>query len=319
MLDDDVSRKQDNDSFQSGGSIQARRTDQLVEKDTDHKGLDGDIPEFNAGDTGEDYGETPTHRPVLFRVVALFTALSFIGFIALTTLPPLKAPLADLVTKSTFLRKGMDERLLQAVVKIEVVSHKPGSTVLVEQKSGTGFNIDPAGVIVTNHHVVDGALTIAVAFQDGHVYRATRWYGRPEYDLAVIALEAKNRPAAALDLSARPAPGDEVRVIGNPLGYNNIVVTGKVLQYLAVRDKPGEVFSMDAPIYPGNSGSPVLDRSGRVVGVVFATMRSEENGQERALGLAVPIDDVLRLAESYPPPDIYLSKRKTARLHHCLY
>ena len=86
-------------------------------------------------------------------------------------------------------------------------------------------------------------------------------------------------------------------MVGNPLALSNIVVEGNVGQYLKVMGKQGKIFSMDAPIYPGNSGSPVFDMNGQVVGVVFGSMNVGEEGNEKVAGLAVTIDEALDLAK----------------------
>jgi len=137
-----------------------------------------------------------------------------------------------------------------------------------------------------------------VTVPDGNIYKAVRWLSRPESDLAVIVLQAAGLPAAPVNTSWPPAPGDKIRVAGNPLAFNNIVVEGNVGRYLRINDMEGKIFSMDAPIYPGNSGSPVFDMSGRVVGVVFGTMGEGNDGSEKAAGLAVTIDEAADLIKS---------------------
>jgi len=258
------------------------------EKEPEEKELDNPLSEQS--DELEEYD--PPRRSVLFRLAALFTVLAFIGLIALTYWPGMKAPIVELVSNSLHYKKDIDRQLLQAVVRIDVVSRRKGSSLAVEQKSGTGFNINASGLIVTNYHVIDDALNITVSFPNGDIYSAAHWSGKPEYDLALITLNKEKLPTVPLNMSKPPAPGDQVRIVGNPLGLNNIVVEGEVMKYLTLKGQ--KVFSIGAPIYPGNSGSPVYDRSGKVVGVVFASLHSDADGNKVDLGLAIPVTDILK-------------------------
>lgn len=220
--------------------------------------------------------------------MAFVTALAVLGLAIMAAYPVSRLSLTELVKKSFQLKKNVDAELTRVVVQISVLSRSQGS-ITVEQKSGTGFNIDPGGIIITNYHVIEDAMNMSITFPDGKVYRADHWSSRPESDLAVISLQAENLPAAPVDFSNLPAPGDKIRVVGNPLGMNNILVEGQVLQYLKIKDRQGRIFSIDAPIYPGNSGSPVYDLDGQVVGVVFGSLKGENNGGSQIRGLAVSI------------------------------
>lgn len=264
-------------------------------------GKDDDYDENGLGDGGAEENtdceeNTAGRRPVLFRVAAFITLLAFIGLVAATSFQSFRnASLTGLITESLHLKKDIDNNLMQSVVQIQVVSRKDGSSIAVEQKHGTGFNINSRGVIVTNRHVVEGALNVVVEFPDGRVFKAVNWSSRAEYDLAVINLDCTGLPVVTLDDRGAPKPGDKIRVVGNPLSLNNIVVEGTVKEYLTVNGKADQVFTIDVPIYPGNSGSPVYGRNGRVVGVVFGTINRTENGKDMIDGLAIPIIEVLDL------------------------
>ncbi len=244
----------------------------------------------------DDNGYVSSRRPWLLRIVALVTGLVFLGLVIVTSWPAWQAPLGGVVARSLQLQKDIDiQRLQAAVVQINVVARKQNTLALVEQKSGTGFNIDSSGIIVTNHHVIKDALNMVISFPNGEIYKAVNWASKPEFDLAVITLQADKLPVVPLNIEEQPVLGDNVRVVGNPLGLNNIVAEGQMEQYLMVGDKPSRVFGISAPVYPGNSGSPVFDYNGRVVGVVFGNLHRQVDGVDKVTGLAIPIQEVLDL------------------------
>ncbi len=242
----------------------------------------------------DEYGDEKAYKSPFLRIVALVTVLAFLGLALAASWPVLQFPLAELVGRSIQLQKDIDvQRLQAAVVQIDVVSRRQGASIAGERKSGTGFNIRPEGYIITNHHVIDGALNMTITFPGGEIYKAQSWASKPEYDLAVIKLQGASLPVVPVNASSVPAAGDKIRVVGNPLGLNNVVVDGEIDGYLHVKDNPDLVFSINAPVYPGNSGSPVFNQNSEVVGVVFARYYREIEGKEKIFGLAIPIEAVI--------------------------
>lgn len=246
----------------------------------------------------EEY-ETPTKNLIWLRIVALMTVAVFGGMIFIPVWNAFKArvPSGELVEESYHLKENINIELLNSVVKIRVISKKGDTILTAGQKTGTGFNISKEGVIITNHHVIDDAYSIAVTFPNGTTYKAKRWASKVEYDLAVIQLDRTGLPAVPLNLDNPPEPGDGLMVIGNPMDLNNLMVAGRLERYVVLRDKPVPMLCLDVPIYPGNSGSPVFDTGGKVVAVVFGNLRVEEDGNEKTYGLAIPIKEILALLE----------------------
>jgi serine protease Do len=168
------------------------------------------------------------------------------------------------------------------------------------QSLGSGFIIDPAGYIVTNQHVVERAadLKIHVTAHDGKTYRAHYIAGDDKTDLAFIKIDAQNDfPFINLDDISPNLLGQTVMVVGNAVGYGSSISRGvlsAVKRDITVdqTDYKGLV-QTDAAINPGNSGGPVIDLSGRLVGIASAKMAFTPQGvPTQGLGFAIPADVV---------------------------
>lgn len=164
---------------------------------------------------------------------------------------------------------------------------------------GTGFFVDDRGTLATNHHVIAGAEQVRVKLFDGtRLDRVELLISNEQVDLALLRIDPQqlSEPPIAVVLgdSEAVAVGEPVSVIGNPLGLDHTLTNGIVS---ARRVYEGERFiQMSAPISPGNSGGPVFDRNGRVIGVSVAQMIGGQN-----LNLAVPVSQLQALiAEDYP-------------------
>src|SRR3954471_20176364 len=149
----------------------------------------------------------------------------------------------------------------------------PGGGSSSSSAEGTGFVYDQKGNIVTNEHVVDGASSISVKFADGSTYKATVVGADTSSDLAVIHVNAPASKLTALQLgdSSAVAVGDGVVAIGNPFGLDNTVTTGIVSALNREISAPDEspiegAIQTDAAINHGNSGGPLFNLAGKVIG-----------------------------------------------------
>jgi 2-alkenal reductase len=170
----------------------------------------------------------------------------------------------------------------------------------VAQGAGSGFVWDTQGHVVTNNHVVEGARSVKVQLDAGRTYSAKVIGRAPDYDLAVVKL-------AEVPPGLRPIPlgssselkiGQSAYAIGNPFGLTRTLTRGVVsaldrhLPTSDIREIAGAI-QTDAAINPGNSGGPLLDSSGRLIGVTTA-IRSPSGGST-GVGLAIPADLVNRI------------------------
>ena len=168
--------------------------------------------------------------------------------------------------------------------------------------AGSGFLISHDGLIVTNYHVIDGADTIKVLTADGGSYDATVIGGDVTADLAVLSIQTENMPYLSFGDSEAMRVGDMVAAIGNPLGeLANTQTVGTVSglsREINIDGVPMVMLQTDAAISPGNSGGPLLNSYGEVIGVVSA--KTVDRGVE-GIGFAIPANsaraDVADLCE----------------------
>jgi len=168
------------------------------------------------------------------------------------------------------------------------------------QSLGSGFIIDPAGYIITNQHVVERAadLRIQVTTNDGKTHNAHYITGDDKTDLAFIKIDAKaDFPFISLDNISPNLLGETVIVVGNAVGYGSSISRGvlsAVKRHITVDNiEYKDLVQTDAAINPGNSGGPVIDISGRLVGISSAKMAFTPQGvPTQGLGFAIPADIV---------------------------
>ena len=170
-----------------------------------------------------------------------------------------------------------------------------------QEALGSGFVIDKAGHIVTNYHVIEGARSVDVSFSDNESRRARIVGADPSTDIAVLQVKALSRALTPVQLgnSDDVHVGDAVVAIGNPFGLERTVTAGIVSALQRVIQAPNaysidHVIQTDAPINKGNSGGPLLDAQGRVIGV--NSQIQSETGGNVGIGFAVPINTVKTVA-----------------------
>jgi serine protease Do len=243
---------------------------------------------------------------------------------AQTSAPPSRSSAADPQGASQMFRQ-IAERATPMVVNIRTESRRqtrrltdffgrggleqffgeadPEPRTEITEGAGTGFVIDPAGLILTNNHVVAGATRITVGlYADENQEYAAKVVGRdPLTDSALIQLVDKPStalPTATLGSSAEVRPGDWAMAIGNPFNLAHTVTVGVISAtgrpFPVSEGRWQDVLQTDAAINPGNSGGPLLNVRGEVIGINTAILTGGSRGNV-GVGFAVPIDTVRQL------------------------
>ncbi len=181
-----------------------------------------------------------------------------------------------------------------------------GSGAQQTQAEGTGYVYDTSGNIITADHVVDGATKITVRFKDGSTTRATLVGADPSTDTAVIKVSVPASKLTPLELadSSTVAPGEGVVAIGSPFGYSESITAGIVSAVDRDIKAPNgysisNTIQTDAAINHGNSGGPLIDTSGKVVGTNVQIAIDDQNGgsANAGVGFAVPSNTVKSVAD----------------------
>jgi S1-C subfamily serine protease len=155
--------------------------------------------------------------------------------------------------------------------------------------AGSGVIVDStAGLVVTNFQVVETASIVEVALRDNRTFRAELLSANPKADLAVLRIRGRDLPSLPLGNSNSVSVGDYVIAIGNPFGLGQTVTEGIVsaTDRSLGDDRAGQFIQTDAPINPGNSGGPLIDMSGRVIGINSALFSPNEGNV--GIGFAIP-------------------------------
>jgi S1-C subfamily serine protease len=229
------------------------------------------------------------------------------------TLPPTSTPLSDVNEIALIDAVGLDfaekrvievyERVSPAVVNIttQVLRRSFFFEITPEEGAGSGFVLDKKGHILTNYHVIEGAQRIEVTFIDETTLPAKVVGADPRNDIAVLQVEAPPELLVPVELgtSANLRVGQRAIAIGNPFGqFGGTLTTGvisalnRTLQGQDGREVSG-IIQTDAAINRGNSGGPLLDSAGRVIGINTAIF--SPTGTSAGVGFAVPVDTIHRI------------------------
>jgi len=162
---------------------------------------------------------------------------------------------------------------------------------------GSGFIIDDRGHILTNHHITAGSREIEVALTDGRAFEGKLVGSDPANDLAVVKIDARNLPVAELGKSDELRVGQSVIAIGNPFGLVGgpsvtVGVVSALNRHILAERVYENLIQTDASINPGNSGGPLLDLTGRVVGINTAQIPGAQG-----IGFAIPINTAKAVLE----------------------
>lgn len=196
------------------------------------------------------------------------------------------------------------------VVGILNYQKKTGKTDPVLAGSGSGFIYTENGYVITNHHVVEGAAELKISLPDGRTVDATLIGGDVQTDVAVLKIEAEGLSALPIGDSAAARVGEFVLAIGDPISADELSgsVTFGILSALSreinIEGFVNEYLQTDAAVNPGNSGGPLINMRGEVIGVTSAKYTSagvDEYGQNissEGIGFALPINNVIEIAQS---------------------
>lgn len=168
----------------------------------------------------------------------------------------------------------------------------------LQQSLGSAVIIDASGILLTNHHVIEGASDIRVVLADSREAQATIVGVDPDTDLAVLKIELNNLPAAPLATSSTTRVGDIVLAVGNPFGIGQTVTMGIISARArgSLSQAPlAEFLQTDASIHEGNSGGALVNTRGEVVGINTATLSGTEGNS--SIGFAIPAELALDVAK----------------------
>jgi S1-C subfamily serine protease len=171
-----------------------------------------------------------------------------------------------------------------------------------QQGQGSGFILNKDGLILTNNHVINDGQKVEVKLSDKHTYKAQVIGVDPNHDLALLKINAPNLVPATLSESTGLVVGQRVYAIGNPFGLQGTMTRGIISAIRSIRGPQGnpieDAIQTDAAVNPGNSGGPLLNSKGEVIGI---TTLIANNGadQSSGIGFAIPINTAKAVLDDF--------------------
>ena len=171
-----------------------------------------------------------------------------------------------------------------------------------QQGQGSGFILDTQGHILTNNHVIDNAQRVEVTLSDKHKYKATVVGVDKNHDLALLQIHASNLVPATLSQSNGLVVGQRVYAIGNPFGLSGTMTRGIISAIRSIMGPQGnpieDAIQTDASVNPGNSGGPLLNSRGEVIGIT-TLIASNGADQSSGIGFAIPINTAKAVLDDF--------------------
>lgn len=234
-----------------------------------------------ADDEDEDELNPPTKRTWIKKTIIVMLSIVLLGNLIALIPQVYNLPALRFLKKDSQL--SQDEQIQQ--YKQAVVN------VSIGDRNGTGFNIAPNGLIITNQHVMDDDKVGLIQFLNGNTYLADVIVSDSEIDISILKIrdDANSLPTLSLETEIAVEEGDSIHVIGNPLAFYRIATEGTVLGLTQRESRQLPMLMIQAPIHNGNSGSPVINDKGNVIAVVYATTTISQGDQSASVGLAIPI------------------------------
>lgn len=223
---------------------------------------------------------------VMIKVLAFITLVAFLA-LSFPGIHHLFEETLDFLKES----QELDQDTIVTNAKAAIVALQTVDSVS-SRSTGTGFIVSSDGKILTNAHIIEGAKSVKITFHDEEIVFSNNIELMPDLDLALIHTDKTDLSTLSwADTEAQK--GDLVTIIGNPLGYDKIAQRGRVGEWYQLTQESYLVFSIDIAINPGNSGSPVLNEDGQVIGIIFASILAKEDDREVRKALAIPTRDIL--------------------------